>query len=554
MGTLAPSRLLVSPRVEGNAKGSGNRNVFAACLVLAACGGASEADWVRRGIAADPVSLPAVGSTSAAPGDAAALVSAYVYEAVLGVDLRTGRLIPVLARAVDPTADGRGVRVLLRSGIPFHDGTLLGAADVAASIEAAARAPAALVPEPTRAALRDLMELRAPTPDVVELSFRRPSFRNVAVLAELPIVPARVAEVALSGRFAGVSFAGTGPYFIWSWRARSSLVLRRHERYHGPRPAAPAVRLRVIPDGHRRWRSMQAGEIDAADLPDDAFAVARARPPQGPAGTGAWHLERLPTPSFEALTLNVARPALAGAARRRALALALDREALAGPAGDFVPIRGPVLPGDGRWLGFEAPAAPDLATARRLLRETGPPAATHPPGTGAGRSADPPLVLRYSTESDPRRAATARAIAAALGAAGVPVTAAGSDERALARDANAGRFDLLLREETLPLHGDPAVRLGSGGGDNPGGYGRPEVDDLFAQAALLPMLAARAPLYARAAALIESDAPVIWLGRRVRSRVRSSSLDGVEPGFYGPEGAERWHKIEHGPPAAPKPH
>jgi MarR-like DNA-binding transcriptional regulator SgrR of sgrS sRNA len=154
-----------------------------------------------------PSAAGAVDPLSPAPGDRE-LVS-LIYDTPFRLDA-SGRPHPHLALSLEgpslppsatELASGARVRMRIRSDVRFHDGTPLGASDVAASITRALGTPAGFMLAPIRAA-------RAIGSDVVELELSRAA-------PDLPLLLAsRAASVLPAGRPRAGLPIGSGPFAV----------------------------------------------------------------------------------------------------------------------------------------------------------------------------------------------------------------------------------------------------------------------------------------------------------------------------------------------------
>lgn len=202
------------------------------------------------------------------------------------------------------------LRVVLRPGLRFSDGRPLTARDAAFT-------------------LRSVM-------DGSVASWRR---GDLAALSAVEALDDRTLEVVLKAPFAPVLHAlnvgvvpegtaarpeepppGAGPYRLSGRTPRQWVVLEANPFAEVP-PACPTLALKVVPDPVVRALELRRGSVDLVvnDLPPDAAAWFD-RP--------GYRLLRSPGSNYAYLGLNCARPPLDRPQVRRALAMAVDREAL----------------------------------------------------------------------------------------------------------------------------------------------------------------------------------------------------------------------------------
>lgn len=283
-----------------------------------------------------------------------------VFEPLVRVDTM-GHLIPALAESwANPSPDLYSFR--LRSGVRFHDGERLDAAQVVASLQAA-QAPASLV----AGNLADVIEVRAADPLSVEVRTRTPT----AVL-----LPALTAVLVQKPARDGSGPVGTGPFLVAEFRRGESILLRRFDDYYQGRPLLEEVAVRRFDAAEEVVEALKAAEPTAVlDPPraavDLALRDARFRVVSELSG------------SLVYLAFNLNRDAKPAAGKnafldvrvRRAFQCALDLDALvreATPLGGL-PATQLVPPGV---FGFD-PGRPvptrDLSRARELLKQAGYP-------------------------------------------------------------------------------------------------------------------------------------------------------------------------------------
>jgi peptide/nickel transport system substrate-binding protein len=267
---------------------------------------------------------------------------------------------PLLARGWEVSEDARTWTFRLAEGVLFHDGTPCDAAAVQANLERMARedkgytlgAPAVWrqylggaeyeVVDATTLRVT-LAEPMADLPDVLEQGF----------------IAAPAAFAALDGGDFSAQ-VGTGPYRIDSI-GKDRIEAVRVESHFAPLPANERIVWRLETDAARRQEMLASREVSIANALD--FEASRA--------LGAMRHEFL-SPVAIIYLLNAARGPLADPRTRRALSLAVDREALIKTVmhGAARPLRGFVSPnhfGAGTGEGARC----DRAAARALLAEAG---------------------------------------------------------------------------------------------------------------------------------------------------------------------------------------
>jgi peptide/nickel transport system substrate-binding protein len=233
-----------------------------------------------------------------------------------GVD---GRPSPRLAESWTWEADGLRLRVRLRPGIVFHDGTPL-TATVAADI------------------LRDLQSRGSnrtfypSLADIISITSDGP----LDVLIELSRRSAFLPD-DLSLALEHGSNVGTGPYRIVS-KSREELVFERFGPYYQGQPPIEKITIKPFATLRPAWASLLRGDLGmVSEVPPDAVEFVETNDVQViPFTRGYQYL----------IAFNSASGALKSPAVRRALNMAVDRDALVQNLfkGYALPATGPIWP------------------------------------------------------------------------------------------------------------------------------------------------------------------------------------------------------------------
>jgi MarR-like DNA-binding transcriptional regulator SgrR of sgrS sRNA len=342
------------------------------------------------------------------------------------------QVTPHLAAALPAPAPGAGptvVRVPIRPGIVFHDGSRLGPADVAASLRRLATSDAgwlvAAIERVEHDATDVILHLGAPVPaEALALALSAPA----AAITPRGQAPRESALV------------GSGPFRVTRVdRRRGRIQLAAHDQHVAGRPYLDRLDLRWFEGANQEAAAYEVGSL-ALSL-RGAVAYADHRP----------KYETLEAAGPATLLVYVgagASGAMSHAEARRALSLALDRDGMRGigtgervvPALDPVPVAmgGPApAPAQGRPSMERAQAA--LARARRADRRL-------EDALGRGRSLE---ILIDRTRPDDRE--VAEKVAAALFRLGVPAHI--SAVAAADWHARRGAADLYIGLLALPAPG-----------------------------------------------------------------------------------------------------
>jgi peptide/nickel transport system substrate-binding protein len=294
---------------------------------------------------------PRIGSD-----DTSEKVSQLIFSSLMRLDDHL-RPVPLLAERLDNPTPTTYV-VPLRRGIKFHDGHELTSADVVYTYRSLL-APGFV--SPLKGAFRLVTSIDARDRYTVVFTLSEPFDSFPVALVVPPIVP--------DG--AGASFrdhpVGTGPYKFVRYVVDDRIELAAFDDYYGGRPHNDGVIVRIVPDDIMRGLELRKGtiDLDVNDLAPDIVHQLERDP--------ALQEVQSPGADYQYIGLNLRDPILRDVRVRRALAYAIDYQAIVeylrrGLAVQAVGLMPPVA-----WA-FEPDVAVythDPARARTLLDEAG---------------------------------------------------------------------------------------------------------------------------------------------------------------------------------------
>lgn len=399
-------------------------------------------EGLRFGLASAPLTLDPRFATDAAGERIGRLLFASLSD-----HDEHGRAVPALARWQRQTPT-RYRLTLAADRSTFSDGRPLTAADVAATYRAVLD-PA--LGSPQRDTLKNIVAVTALDDDHLIIDLAAPDLLLPGRLT-LGILPA---EQARSPRRLERPL-GSGPFALQS-RQGNDLWLRR-------RRDGLVVRFLTVADPTVRALKLVRGELDMLqnDLPPEIAAWLDEQ--------SGVRIQRAPGDTFTYLGFNHADALTGQRPIRRAIALAVDRQALIRYLFQGGARRAEsVLPPE-HWAGAPdlSPLRHDPAAARRLL-------------AGLGYGPGHPLRLSYKTSADPFRLRLAAAIQAQLAVAGIELHIQSYDWGTFYGDIKAGRFQLYslswvgVKEPDILRHIFHSAALPPGGA-NRGHYSSPLVD------------------------------------------------------------------------------
>ena len=470
--------------------------VLSACvLALAFLGSPAESSAQNRkelrvGVAGVPAVLdPATSLDGATP-----LIARQVFDTLVAYREGSTEIEPALATRWAVARDGLVWTFNLREGVKFHDGSLLTAAEVAASFQrqlgpdASAPAWSALL----RGRPGVVKEVRAVDARTIQFVLTQPYAPLLTVLAH----PA-LAVVRVSAGPDGISrLIGSGPYRVVD-AVPGRLAVEAVAGYWAGAPRTERiVFLEVATDENAE------AELDARGL-DIWFPPAPPRRMTGALSTPGLRVGYLAFQTEkEPFSRKKIRHAVAAALDPAVIGVALDNAAI--PLPSFLPT--------GVWARREgSPVLGGTREAVRALLADGWPKG-HKATMLASDSAAPVNV--------PRLAAT---LETALGAADIPIQVRIESAERVRAALQAGEHEMAL-VETVVAGGDPHLFLfplstSEGASKGPRAlnysfYRNPRLDDVLVRASQLSFRPERARLYQRAQALLADDLP--WLPIYVR--------------------------------------
>lgn len=272
------------------------------------------------------------------------------------------KLEPALAAELPKvTDDGRTYTYKLRKGVTFSDGKPFSAQDVVFTYRT-------ILDEKTNNAakgeLAAIDKVTAAGDDTVVFALKYP-YAPFAERTVLPIVPEHAAkgQDVNTGSF-NTAPIGTGPYVLTGWSKGEKLTFKANPGYWGGEPKVKKLTMAIIKDDDVRATRLRSGDLDGAILPPNLV--------KGFKGDKTKVTVTARTTDFRGVTLPTANKVTGDIAVRRALDLAVDRDAMvdkllegAGRAG-----YGPV-PTDSEWFAKGTERPHDLGKAKKLLDDAG---------------------------------------------------------------------------------------------------------------------------------------------------------------------------------------
>ncbi len=443
-----------------------------------------------------------------------------------------GQILPDLAQSWDVSADGRTYTFRLRPDLTWHNGDPLTAADVVFTFSLLADPDL-----PGDSALAQFwQEVKCQELEVYLLRCQLPepfapflSFTTIGILPK-GVLAGVDAQALFAHPFNGTPM-GSGPFRLLSLDATRA-VLERNPSYHLGAPKIQEIELRFYPDEHAALTALHRQEIMGLLLSPNVGADEL----NALAAEGDFRLYSANGTTYTLLYLNNVSPLFSDQRLRRAVALAINRDALVAGflAGRALRADSPISPGT--WAADpELEALPyDPAQARQLLEEAG---WRQDAASSVRRQGDVELRFPLLTDSDPLRLAMAQEIGRHLLEVGIQavVTPLAASELVrdalLPRDYEAAIFGWELGYDPDPYPAWHSSQVGPQG-RNLANYTSAEADAILERARISTNLSERQVLYYRFQRLFLADVPSLPLYYPIYNYFVHKSVRGITLGTF----------------------
>jgi peptide/nickel transport system substrate-binding protein len=150
-------------------------------------------------------------------------------------------------------------RIGIREGVKFHNGNVMDAQAVKASLERAIR----LSPAAADTLSVDTITVEDGQTITIKTTVQQPTLPGLLILPALAITDAAAADTAGEGNFIAAG-ALTGPYIPTEYTPKERLNSVANDDYWGGTPPLAGIEHVAIPDTNSRELALQAGDIDVA--------------------------------------------------------------------------------------------------------------------------------------------------------------------------------------------------------------------------------------------------------------------------------------------------
>jgi peptide/nickel transport system substrate-binding protein len=481
---------------------------------------------LNRRLEAEPPTLNAVLQDS----DYESFVLAEISRNLIDFD-KDLKIIGGLADRWEISPDQRTYTFHIRDEAVWEDGSPVTAADAVFTIQKIVdpKVPAALL-APNMDGLERVEAIDAKS---FRTAFSKPyAFRLEAF--NFPILPAT--------RYAGEDFLkaavnrspeSNGPYRFESWKAGESISLVRNDRYWGPRAHFDRVVFRILPDNTQAYRALEQGGLDEMRLSSAQWQ----RTPSDVAFAACCRVTLYYDLSFFFLGYNNRSPLFSDSETRRALAMLLDRPAIARNlyGGTARILSGPWAQDVPAYDKSVAPYPFDPAAAARELEKAGWRRGSD--GILARQGARFDFELLYGAGSDPSRQ-IGEVFRAELARAGIVCRVRPLEAASLFERMDAGNFQAILSAWSGDPNPDPYPLWHSSQAPPKGlnnlSYSDPAADRIMEQARVEFDAPRRNALYHHLHRIIHDDAPATFVFQSSQKLAVSLRIGGLVTSPIGP--------------------
>ena len=456
-------------------------------------GGAPARRPLTLGMVLEP---PALDPTAGAAAAIAEVVLYNVFETLVHVGPH-GKISPLLAERWHASDDQKVWTFILRPDVRFQNGKPCDAQAVKASFERAGAKDSVNKDHPFFAAMTAI-EARDARTVVIRLSSPDADFlfqlgQATAVIVEPGTVATNAAQPV-----------GTGPYRLGNWRRGASLQLVAWEGFREPAAIQfSPVTFRFIGEPAAQMAALMAGEVDVFPRVTER-AEARFR------GNTQWRVQVSSSRAKTLVAINHRRKALADVRVRRAIAAAIDRQAVlkAGQLGHGTPIGSHYTPDAPGYVDLTAVNPYDPERAKALLKEAGVPL---------------PLSLVMTVPPTPYARQGAQVVMAQLAKVGIVVRLQQVEWAQWLQGTYRNHdYDLSIVSHVEPLDLGNFTRP-----DYYWGYRSPKFDALYRQLVTTVQEAERMKRLAEVQRLLADDCVLAWLYQPHWVSVSRASITGL---------------------------
>lgn len=463
-------------------------------------------------------------------------IVANTFDGLVDFDPLTSKIRPAVAEKWEPNEDATVWTFTLKKNTKFHNGREVTAADFKYAWERIANpktdppsdisyhlSPIKGYDEMQEGTATELAGVRVVDNYTLEVTLQYPFADFEFVVGHPALAPVPKEEIEKDPKAFMEKPVGNGPFMMAEpWKHDESVRVVRFDDYYGKKALLDEVVFKIFKDEETAFLEFQAGNVDFAEVPSGQIQATAKEFGKGKyeAGPGKDLLLGEETATYY-INANNENPLLKNADLRRAISLAINRDAIAKTVyeGTRKPATGLVPPGV---VGFRKNAGLyskyDPEEAKEFLEKAG-----YPNGQGLP-------TIKLSFNSGAGHEPVMQAVQANLKDIGVNVELQGTEWAQFLDFRQNGRHELardgwvfdypIIDNMLFPLFFSKNI-----GKDNTSRYNNPEVDKAILDARAETDDEERVKLYQKAERLILEDAgaiPIVFYAHRnvAQKRVR----------------------------------
>src|SRR4051794_16234389 len=485
------------------------RLAAAAGFIALSCGAAAAQSHLRIGLAEDPDVLdPSLARTYVGR-----IVFASICDKLFDIDQKLN-VVPQLALSHETSEDGKTVTIKLRPNVKFHDGEKFDAEAAKFSFERHLTLQGSFR-KPELAAI-DTIEVADPL--TIKLHLKTPFSPLIAQLTDRAGMMVSPKAAKEAGDKFGLKPVCAGPYKFFERVQQDRIVVEKFADYWDKdRLHIDRITYLPIVDSTVRLANLRSGGLDLIERLN-ATDIKEVRSDSRLKLSTALEL------GYLGITLNIANgekskgPLGQHAKVRQALELSIDRDAL-----NQVVFNGEFVPGN-QWVSPESSyyqkSLPipkrDVAKAKALIKETG---------------AQTPIAVDFMVPQGAENKAVSEVVQAMAAEAGFDLKIRVTEFATSLKAAEQGDYQMYFigwSGRTDP-DGNIYIFEKTKAPQNVTGFSNPEVDKALDDARLTSDVAKRKAIYEKAAKILLTENPILYLYHRKVLIAQTTKLDGFVP-------------------------
>jgi len=485
------------------------RLALSLALLLAMAGSAFAQTNLRIGLAEDPDVLdPTLARTYVGR-----IVFASICDKLFDIDEKLN-IVPQLALSHETSADGKAVTIKLRPGVKFHDGEPFNAEAAKYSLDRHLTMRGSF----RKPEIGSVEKVEIVDPMTIKLVLKEPFSPLLAQLTDRAGMMVSPKAAKAAGDKFGLHPVCAGPYKFVERVQQDRIVVEKFADYWDKANVhIDKITYLPIVDSTVRLANLRSGGLDLLErLNATDMAAVKA--------DKSLKLSELPDLSYFGLTINLANgdraknPLGQNAKVRQALELAIDREALNQVVfnGEFVPGNQWISPTNAYYQKSLPVPKRDVAKAKALIKEA---------------SVQTPIKVDFMVPQGAENKAVSEVVQAMAAEAGFDLKIRVTEFATSLKQAEQGEYQMYFigwSGRTDP-DGNIYIFEKTKAPQNVTGFSNPEVDKALDDARLTSDPAKRKAIYEKAAKILLTEDPILYLYHRKVLIAHTTKVEGFVP-------------------------